>query len=58
MTPSLEPKFLFLSYLGLEVTSFALVGLNAFLARPNFPMKNQVGCSEILLAGLSNSLML
>ena len=27
---SLEPKLLYLSYLGLKVTSLAMVGLNAF----------------------------
>ena len=32
---SLEAKFLYLSYLGLVVTSSVLVGLNACLARPN-----------------------
>ena len=45
MLYSLEPKFPYLSYLGLEVTSSALVGLNAFLARPNLLIKDQVGCS-------------
>ena len=42
---SLEAEFLYLSYLGLEVKSSALVGLNAFWLGLNFPMKDQVSCS-------------
>ena len=34
---SLEPEILYLAYLALEVTSPAIVGLNAFLASPNLP---------------------
>ena len=34
---SLEPKFLYLSYLGLKLPSSVLVGLSAFLARPYLP---------------------
>ena len=34
---TLEPEILYLAYLTLEVTSPAIVGLNAFLASPNLP---------------------
>ena len=34
---TLEPEILYLAYLALEVTSPAIVGLNAFLASPNLP---------------------
>ena len=34
---TLEPEILYLAYLELEVTSSAIVGLNAFLASPNLP---------------------
>ena len=34
---TLEPEILYLAYLALEVTSPAIVGLNAFLASPNIP---------------------
>ena len=34
---TLEPEILYLAYLALEVTSPAIVGLNAFLASLNLP---------------------
>ena len=34
---NIEPEILYLAYLELEVTSSAIVGLNAFLASPNLP---------------------
>ena len=34
---TLEPEILYLAYLELEVTSSAIVGLNAVLASPNLP---------------------
>ena len=34
---TLEPEIRYLAYLELEVTSSAIVGLNAFLASPNLP---------------------
>ena len=34
---TLEPEILYLAYLELEVTSPAIVGLNAFLDSPNLP---------------------
>ena len=37
MATTLEPEILYLAYLALEVTSPAIVGLNAFLASPNLP---------------------
>ena len=40
---SLEPKFLYLSYLGLEVTSSAIVGLSVFLDSPNLPKEGLSG---------------
>ena len=34
---TLEPEILYLAYLELELTSSAIVGLNAFLASPYLP---------------------
>ena len=44
-THTLELKSLYLANVWLDVTSFALVGLNAFLFCLSFVMKDQVGSS-------------
>ena len=54
----LEPRNLYLSYFEFEVTSSAIVGLNAFLSSPHLPDEGSSGLLwNLFLAQRSNSLM-